>query len=207
MPASLPRIAPGSQRLSPRKVLSRAALQLLAISPLGCVIWDLGGDKVHEVVHAGTLTADAARLTHMQEDLEYRQTIDAAEYERMTQRAGTAQAAQLTNTAEAPPSPPSILDIEFPAVIPGDGTTYYGKLHFRDRNGDVNRITIDVVQSASFGSSDYDPRDYIVAGDHFSGAIQLHIWCEGQQLVTLRTTLWDASGLRSNSLDFAFACQ
>ena len=74
-------------------------------------------------------------------------------------------------------------------------------------NGDVNRLTLDVVSAENFGGADYDPSPYLIAGDPYSGVYQLYIWCEGSQDVTLRATLYDMNGLKSNSVNFLFECE
>jgi hypothetical protein len=116
-------------------------------------------------------------------------------------------ATDMALTPSSTPSRPIILDIEFPATIPGDGTTYNGELSFVDENGDINRLTIEVISATEFGSADYDPTEYIIDGNNYRGTTQLYIWCKGAQSVRLRATLYDRAGLKSNSMDFSFTCQ
>ncbi len=116
-------------------------------------------------------------------------------------------AKDMARTPSSTPSRPIILDIEFPATIPGDGTTSNGELSFADDNGDINRLTIEVIRATEFGGADYDPTGYIIDGNNYGGTIKLFIWCKGSQTVTLRATLYDWAGLKSNSMDFSFTCQ
>lgn len=116
-------------------------------------------------------------------------------------------ATDMALTPSSTPSRPIILDIEFPANISGNGTTYNGELSFVDDNGDINRLTIEVISATEFGSADYDPTGYIIDGNNYRGTTQLYIWCKGAQSVRLRATLFDQAGLKSNSMDFSFTCQ
>ena len=180
---------------------------VLVFFSLGCALWELVGESVINTVYDKTLTAESRYATQVQEDLEYEMTNDAIWKDVNDRNATLTMEAYKTALAELQiPSPPVIDAIDFVDSIPGDGNTYYGKLYFRDPDGDVNRITIDVVKAENFGGADYDPSDYIISGTEYLGIIQLYIWCEGQQEVTLRVTLYDTQGNKSNSVDFSFTC-
>ena len=171
---------------------------LLVFFGMACALRDLGKPVVEDVYLGPTLTEQA-----------YRDTQDAlwetAMAEAYTQDAMTRESAYLT--ASPTSAPPAILRVYLPPVIPGDRSTVNGELEFSDPDGDVNRLTIEVVQAVNFGGSDYDPRQYLMYGDRYNGVYQLYIWCEGQQTVTLRYTLYDGRGNRSNSMDASFECR
>lgn len=184
-------------------------LVLMIFFSLGCIVWDLVGYDISKDVYSGTYTAIARELTQIQIDyeLEIAEKTEWADYNnaRYTSEAAT-YVAFLSATAP-PPVPPVIITIEFLSTIIGDGKTNYGNLYFRDGDGDVNRLTLDVVTATNFGGADYNPRPYLIAGDYYSGVFQLYIWCEGSQDVTLRATLYDEAGLKSNSMNFSFTCE
>lgn len=116
-----------------------------------------------------------------------------------------AQLRGLTKTAEAPKTP-VITRINFPKEIPGNKSTMIGLLYFTDPDGDLRYITYDVVSAVSFGGgTDNAPK--LDSGDWHDGAIKIYLWCEGQQVVTLRATIYDWEGNKSNSMDFSFTCK
>ena len=116
-----------------------------------------------------------------------------------------AQIKSLTETAMAP-KPPVITGISFPSEIPGNRSTMIGLLYFTDPDGDIQYVTYDVVSATNFaGGVDNDPK--LDSGTWTNGAIKIYLWCEGQQTVTLRATLYDFAGNRSNSMDFTFTCK
>ncbi len=111
----------------------------------------------------------------------------------------------LTETALAP-KPPIITGISFPGNIPGNKSTMIGLLYFTDADGDIKYLTYDVIHATNFsGGVDNEPR--LDSGDWTSGAIKIYIWCDGEQDVTLRATIYDWAGNRSNSMDFSFRCE
>lgn len=182
---------------------------LMLFISLSCIVWDLVGYDMSKDVYSGTYTAISRELTQIQEEIEYENESNTL-YADINNANATAQQATYEAIMSAtipPPSPPVIVKIEFLSTIIGDGVTNYGNLYFHDQNGDVNRLTLDVVSATNFGGSDYDPRDYLIAGDRYSGVYQLYIWCEGSQDVTLRATLYDEAGLKSNSINFSFTCE
>ena len=111
----------------------------------------------------------------------------------------------LTETAQAP-KPPTITAINFPAEIPGNKSTIIGLLYFTDADGDVQYVTYDVVSAVNFGGGT-DNALKLDSGNWNNGALKVYLWCDGQQQVTLRATLYDYAGNRSNSMDFSFACK
>ena len=116
-----------------------------------------------------------------------------------------AQMKGLTQTAQAP-KPPVITGINFPKEIPGNKSIIIGLLYFKDTDGDIDHVTYDVVSANQFGAgTDNAPK--LDSGDWTNGALKIYLWCEGQQNVTLRATIYDYAGNRSNSMDFSFACK
>lgn len=184
-------------------------LLLMLFISLSCIFWDLVGYDISKDVYSGTYTAISHEQTQIQLEIEedIRRDTEWAEYNNAyaTNEAATYQAI-LSATIE-PPSAPVIVSIEFLSTIIGDGEPNYGNLYFHDRNGDVNRLTLNVVSAVHFSGAVYDPRPYLIAGDEYSGVYQLYIWCEGQQDVTLEATLFDEAGLKSNSMNFSFTCE
>lgn len=183
-------------------------LLMLSIS-LGCIVWDLVGYDMSKDVYSGTYTAISREQTEIQLEIEFENESNTLYADINNANATNQQATYeaIMSATIPPPSPPVIENIEFLSTIIGDGETNYGNLYFNDPNGDVNRLTLDVVAATNFGGADYDPSSYLIAGDYYSGVYQLYIWCEGSQDVTLRATLYDMSGLKSNSMNFSFTCE
>ena len=103
--------------------------------------------------------------------------------------------------------PPVINSITFPSSIPGNHTNIDGEMGFSDGGGDVNRATMTVVHSSgNFAATDWDPSPYLLSGSNYAGSYYFYVWCEGQQSVTLKLTLYDAAGVASAGKDFSFSC-
>lgn len=182
---------------------------IMVSASLGCIVWDLVGYDISKDVYSGTYTAISRELTKIQQEIEYENENNTLNADINNANATNQQATYeaIMSATVPPPSPPVIVTIEFLSTILGDGQTNYGNLYFHDQNGDVNRLTLDVVSATNFGGADYDPSDYLIAGDPYSGVFQLYIWCEGRQDVTLQATLYDMAGLKSNSVNFSFTCE
>ncbi len=182
---------------------------LMLFVSLNCIIWDLVGFDISKDVYSGTYTAISREQTQLQDDIEWENENNTirADFDNTEATKQQATYEALLSATPVPPSPPVIVTVEFLSSIIGDGQINYGNLYFHDQDGDVNRLTLDVISATNFGSADYDPNPYIIAGDYYSGVYQLYIWCEGSQDVTLRATLYDTTGLKSNSVDFSFTCE
>ena len=111
----------------------------------------------------------------------------------------------LTEIAEAPKIP-LITGISFPSTIPGNKSTIIGLLYFTDPDGDIQYVIYDVVQATQFGSG-IDNAPKLDSGNWTNGTLKIYLWCEGEQFVTLRATLYDYAGNRSNSVNFSFECK
>ena len=103
-------------------------------------------------------------------------------------------------------SPPVITRVDFPAGIPANGTKITGWVSFKDPDGDVNWMTLDVVSSKTMKGSSGDPRQHM-QGSPTDGRCWMQFWCYVKQEITMRVTLFDAAGNQSNSMDFDFECQ
>lgn len=108
---------------------------------------------------------------------------------------------------EVTSAPPSITSIDFPGQIPADGSSVRGTVGFRDPDGDINWVTFDVVQATNFTPFEYNPVESLVEGDTTDGVFAFRIWCNIDQSVTLRTTLYDEAGNSSGPVDFSFSCK
>lgn len=106
-----------------------------------------------------------------------------------------------------PPGPPTIISIDFPSQIPADGSSLEGMVRFRDSDGDINRVTFDVVSATDFTPFEFKPLWSLVEGTALDGAFTFNIRCGIAQQVTLRVTLHDTAGNSSAPVDFGFSCQ
>lgn len=196
-------------KLSRRTTCRVGLIILLSATTINCMVWDLVGYDISKEVYSGTYTAISRELTQIQEEIEYENESNTLYADINNANATNQQATYeaIMSATIPPPTAPVIERIEFLSTIIGDGETNYGNLYFHDVNGDVNRLTLEVVSATNFGSADYDPAYYLIAGDSYEGVYQLYIWCEGSQDVTLRATLYDAAGLKSNSMNFSFTCE
>jgi hypothetical protein len=188
-----------------------ALLLMLLLSLLGslsCMIWEMGKPVIDaaatETMQAAMLSVyETQKASLAQTQASVAQTQAAFEMTYQAER----DAVRKTSTARANPAPPVITRISFPSEIPGNHSTIIGLVYFQDPNGDINRVTLEVVSAINFGGSDYDPMSSMDSGSLYDGAFKIYIWCEGQQDVTLRVTLYDISGLKSNSMNFSFTCK
>jgi len=115
----------------------------------------------------------------------------------------------VTEQAAAPPTSasPTIISIDFPSPIPADGTGIDGRVRFKDPDGDVNRVTFDVISASDFSGFEFNPVNYLIEGDATDGVFSFHTWSNVVQQVTLRVTLYDAARNSSAPVDFSFSCQ
>jgi len=106
-----------------------------------------------------------------------------------------------------PPGPPEITSIDFPSQITADGSSFTGRVWFKDSDGDINRVTFDVVSSVNFTPFEFKPLWSLVEGNATDGAFTFNIQCGTAQQVTLRVTLHDTAENSSAPVDFSFTCQ
>ena len=103
--------------------------------------------------------------------------------------------------------PPAIISIDFPDQIPADSSSIEGTVQFRDPDGDINRVTFDVVRATDFMPFAFSPLDFLIEGDATDGTFNFYIRCGIAQEVTLQVTLYDAAGNGSTPVDFGFRCE
>ncbi len=203
----------------PERFMSRSFLLVLLAAfflfTMNCIIGDLFMMQYNQDRTATSFARDTQWImTYTEEARRYNDKTATAEQatddaQRATQQVEwltfDAQMRGLSQTAEAP-KVPMITGISFPSEIPGNKSTIIGLLYFTDPDGDVQYITYDVVSAVTF-SNGVDNAPRLDSGDWTNGALKIYIWCEGEQNVTLRATLYDYAGNRSNSMDFSFACK
>lgn len=112
-----------------------------------------------------------------------------------------------TATISLTPGPPEIVAIDFPAQVPADGSTSAGTVTFRDPDGDLNRVTFEVVEAGSFNGFELQPVSSLMSGNVTSGVFRFSIRCGTPQQVRLRATLYDTAGNSTTPTEFGFTCQ
>jgi hypothetical protein len=95
---------------------------------------------------------------------------------------------------------PRITGIEFPSVILADGGKITSYVSFFDPNGDITSVRFDVVNAIRFTPFSFDPN---VSGET-SGPFSFWIWTTTKQTVTLKITLIDRLGNKSEPYYFSF---
>jgi hypothetical protein len=112
-----------------------------------------------------------------------------------------------TVSVTLPPGPPAINAINFPDQIPADSSSVEGTVRYIDPDGDINRVTFEVVSAVNFTPFEFKPLNSWVAGNATDGAFSFRLRCGTAQQVTLRVILHDATGNSSAPLNFSFNCQ
>lgn len=95
---------------------------------------------------------------------------------------------------------PEITLLDFPKLIPPDGTQMLGTIGFRDPDADIISADFTVVKAVSFSPFSFDPH----VNGKVDGIFQFLIYSELGQQVTLRVTLTDAKGNKSPPRTFSF---
>lgn len=159
---------------------------------------------------AGAATAQAAATQTAAALLEQTQTTESALQTATSQARQTATArARLTATAQAQSFPvsttPVLGSVSFPASVPL-GQSQSGSVTFRDGEGDINRITFEVVQqpsNTSYQGFSYNP---VTTGNLYGtakqGQIVFQMSGSANADVRFRVTLHDAAGHSSNAVEF-----
>jgi len=96
---------------------------------------------------------------------------------------------------------PEIVSIDFPETISANGKNVKGAVWYKDNQGDIVKIRFDVVQASRFSPFRFEP-DYVKGKT--SGGIGFSIHSDRRQIVTLKVTLIDRQGNRSDSVTFTF---
>jgi len=95
---------------------------------------------------------------------------------------------------------PRVTGVEFPGAIRADGEKTTGYVSFFDPNGDITSVRFDVVNAARFTPFSFEPN---VSGKT-SGSFSFRIWSTTKQAVTLKITLYDRQGNKSEPYYFSF---
>jgi hypothetical protein len=95
---------------------------------------------------------------------------------------------------------PRVTGIEFPSAIRADGKKTRGYVSFFDPDGDITYVRFDVVNAVRFTPFSFEPN---VSGKT-SGSFSFRIWATMKQSVTLKVTLIDRLGNKSEPYYFSF---
>jgi hypothetical protein len=95
---------------------------------------------------------------------------------------------------------PRVTGIEFSGAIRADGDKIRGYVSFFDPNGDITYVRFDVVNAVRFTPFSFEPD---ISGET-SGSFSFRIWCSTKQTVTLKVTLYDRKGNKSEPYYFSF---
>jgi hypothetical protein len=110
----------------------------------------------------------------------------------------------LTITAAEGGNPPEITFLDFPREIPADGSKITGYAGFKDPDGDVAAANFDVVRAEDFQPFSLDLRQFKGLTE---GVFTFTIATNTPQQVTLRLTLIDEAGNRSEPEEFSFVAR
>lgn len=95
---------------------------------------------------------------------------------------------------------PRVTGIEFPSAIRADGEKTKGYVSFFDPHGDITSVRFDVVNAVRFTPFSFEPN----ANGKTSGSFSFRIWATMKQTVTLKVTLIDQQGNKSEPYYFSF---
>lgn len=95
---------------------------------------------------------------------------------------------------------PQITFIDFPKLIPPDGTRVLGTMGFRDPDGDIASVEFAVAKAVAFTPFSFNPD---VKGK-IEGIFQFFIFSEIGQQVSLRVILSDEKGNKSQPKELSF---
>ncbi len=101
-------------------------------------------------------------------------------------------------------TPPEITFIDFPSEIPADGSEITGYVGFKDKDGDIATANFEVVKAEDFQPFSLDLRQF---KGYTEGVFMFTIATTTPQQVTLRLTLIDEAGNRSEPKEFSFAAR
>jgi hypothetical protein len=114
-----------------------------------------------------------------------------------------------TETEKAKRNPPVIRDVSYPSVIPGDGDSHRGRLYFSDADGNIAFYQVEIVQSDPPGwpGITVNPKDRLVEGDWYNGAIWIGFHCIGKHDISANLMLIDSQFNYSNKWYLEFSCR
>ncbi|MCK4393250.1 hypothetical protein KAX17_10140 [Candidatus Bipolaricaulota bacterium] len=95
---------------------------------------------------------------------------------------------------------PRITGVDFPSAIAANGEKNRGYISFFDPDGDITSVRFDVVNAVRFTPFSFEPN----VNGKTSGSFSLRIWCSTKQIVTLKVTLYDRQGNKSEPYYFSF---
>jgi hypothetical protein len=95
---------------------------------------------------------------------------------------------------------PRMTGVEFPSAIRADGEKTRGYVSFFDPNGDITSVRFDVANAVRFTPFSFEPN---VSGKT-SGSFSFRIWATMKQTITLKVTLYDRQGNKSEPYYFSF---
>ena len=95
---------------------------------------------------------------------------------------------------------PRMTGVEFPSAIRADGEKTRGYVSFFDPNGDIAAVRFDVVNAVRFTPFSFEPN----VNGKTSGPFSFRIWSTMRQTVTLKVTLIDRQGNKSEPYYFSF---
>lgn len=95
---------------------------------------------------------------------------------------------------------PRVTGVKFPSAIRADGDKTRGYVSFFDPHGDITSVRFDVVNAVRFTPFSFEPS---IIGKT-SGSFSFRIWCGTKQTVTLKVTLYDRQGNKSEPYYFSF---
>ncbi len=183
-----------------------AAIAALALASLNCEALDF-------LSTGGPMPVDeAATIAHIRETRVALGLTQIAVNATLTARAEEEPALPVEPppAEEAPAAPgtshvPAVIDVDFPAIIPADGSQHPGTIWFRDAGQDVILVRVEVTEGDMHGGS-WDPTgEARWSGDEASTSVQAH--CSSTKPVRAVITLEDAAGNVSEGFGWAFLCQ
>lgn len=97
---------------------------------------------------------------------------------------------------------PKVVKIDFPQKIFADGKKKWGKVYFKDPDGDVMRAEFEVVEAKVFDSFEIEPKVKGEKEGSFDFFVKPIAWYP--QEVTLKVTLIDSKEHTSEQVEFSF---
>lgn len=109
--------------------------------------------------------------------------------------------ATASNAQEGNGAPPEILAVDFPKIIPPDGTAISGEVEFFDPDHDVVSLELSVVRAYDFSAAQF----VVNLGVQTPGKTMISLSSKQIQPIALAARMIDAQGNRSEPFVFHFA--
>lgn len=103
--------------------------------------------------------------------------------------------------AQGSGSRPEILAINFPQIIPPNGSAVQGQMEFNDNDNDSQTLELNVIRAYNFADATFS----IVAEEQAPGVINFSLSSNDVQPIALEAVIVDARGNRSRPVTFHFA--